>query len=284
MTPGNRLSALRKAWREKLSIAKTDNPSLDLDLICMDVLGVSRSWIHCHEDVILSLDRIHSVDEKVRRRANREPLHYILGRCPFWGRFFSVRKGCLIPRPETEFLVEAALEGFSSGIAVDWGTGSGCLAGTLLMEVPSSTVIAVDSCPEAIDIAYGNLSDLGVLDRCLLWHCSDPLAIPVEMGSVDLIVSNPPYIPSSSIPGLMDEVLRYEPITALDGGDDGLDPYRALLPWASMALRPGGRLWVEFEGEAQVEPLLNLTPEDLSVMEIRRDLSGIPRLIGWCRV
>ncbi|SMG43827.1 peptide chain release factor N(5)-glutamine methyltransferase [Dethiosulfovibrio salsuginis] len=279
-----KLSSLSRAWRGRLESAGVDNPGLDVDLICMEVLGVSRTWLHCHGDMELRPDDKKRVDEKVSRRERREPLHYILGKCPFWKSSFSVGEGCLIPRPETEFLLEAALEGFSSGLAVDWGTGSGCLAGSLLMEVPCASVVAVDRSPAAIDIAYRNLSDLGVLDRALLWHCSDPKDIPIKRGSVDLIVSNPPYIPTSSLSGLMDEVVGYEPLAALDGGDDGLDPYRALLPWAEVVLRPGGRLWVEFGGEEQVKPLLELTPQGLSVMEIRKDLALIPRLIGWCRV
>lgn len=279
-----RLSSLYRTWRVRLLAAGIENPSLDLDLICSDTLKVSRSWLHCHWDDSLSLSDIYEVELRVSRRERREPLHYILGYCPFWGRLFSVRKGCLIPRPETEFLLEAALDGFSSGLAVDWGTGSGCLAGSLLKEIPSSYAVAVDSSPMAIDIAYENLSCLGVLDRCLLWHCHDPKDIPVSYGSVDLIVSNPPYIPSGDVPNLMEDVSKFEPIMALDGGGDGLDPYRMLLPWAENVLRPGGRLWVEFGGDAQVEPLRELTPQRLSIIGVRKDLSGISRLIGWSRV
>lgn len=283
MTEDRSISSLIKLWRARLHEVGVDNPSLDVDRICMDVLGVTRSWLHCHDDKVLTQGELDSMEERLRRRELREPLHYILGKCPFWGSSFSVKKGCLIPRPETEFLLEAALEAFSSGLAVDWGTGSGCIAGSLLLEVPGGSVVAVDRSASAIEIAYKNLASMGVLDRCLLWHCSDPGSIPVKPGSVDLVVSNPPYIPSGAIPDLMEEVL-FEPKEALDGGDDGLDPYRVLLPWAEGVLRPGGRVWVEFGGEDQVEPLLEMAPKGLSVMEIRKDLSGIPRLIGWCRV
>ncbi|NCC96010.1 MAG: peptide chain release factor N(5)-glutamine methyltransferase [Synergistales bacterium] len=284
MTADTRLSSLYRSWRGRLLASGIDNPSLDLDLICSETLGVSRSWLHCHGDSSLFPGDISDIELKVSRRETREPLHYILGSCPFWGRPFSVRRGCLIPRPETEFLLEAALECFSGGLALDWGTGSGCLAGSLLKEVQRSYAVAVDSSPLAIDIAHENLSRLRVLDRCLLWHCHDPNAIPVSSGSVDLVLSNPPYIPSDDVPSLMEDVSGFEPVMALDGGKDGLDPYRVLLPWAEKALKPGGRIWVEFGGESQVEPLREMTPEGLSVIEMRRDLSGIPRLMGWCRV
>lgn len=284
MNVETRLSSLYRIWLRRLLAAGIENPSLDLDLICSDTLGVSRSWLHCHDDEPLDVADVSDIELKVSRREKKEPLHYILGTCPFWGFSFAVRRGCLIPRPETEFLLEAALEGFAGGLVVDWGTGSGCLVGSILKEAPSSQAVAVDASPLAIEIAHENLSCLGVMDRCLLWHCREPQSIPVSNGSVDLIVSNPPYVPSGEVPGLMEDVTGFEPLIALDGGEDGLDPYRSLLPWAKDVLRPGGMLWVEFGGEAQVELLREMTPRELSVMEMRKDLSGIPRVIGWSRV
>ncbi len=275
---------LRRLGEGKLSDAGIPSPSLDWDLICMAVMSVDRAWVHCHGDYEVSHEEMDAISLMVSRRASREPLHYVIGSCPFWGMDFSVAKGCLVPRPETEFLVEGALENFDGGFMVDWGTGSGCIAGAVLTEREEARGIAVDSSSRAIEIAYGNLKSLGLLERCLLWHCFDPWKIPVETGAVDLIISNPPYIASAVVGRLMPEVSLYEPSDALDGGRDGLDPYRALLPWASKALKSGGRLWVEFGGADQVDPLIAMAPMELKLEDVREDLSGIPRLMSWRRV
>lgn len=278
------LKDLRRLFIADLSEAGVDNPDLDVDLMLAYFMDVDRSWIHCHGDFSVEGAILDSLSEAVLRRKSREPLHYILGRCPFWGKHLSVRSGSLIPRPETEFLVEAALNDFDGGTFVDWGTGSGCIACAILSDRPEAFCIAVDSEASAIEVAYGNLRREGILNRCLLWHGSTPESIPVASGTVDLIVSNPPYIPSKDVPSLMPEVSRYEPRSALDGGPDGLDPYRMLLPWAERVLRPGGLLWVEFGGADQVRSLTGMTPSGLSLLDVRDDLSGVPRLMGWRRV
>ncbi|EFC92076.1 modification methylase, HemK family [Dethiosulfovibrio peptidovorans DSM 11002] len=278
------LKDLRRLFIADLSETGVDNPDLDVDLILSHFMGVSRSWIHCHGEFPFEGATLDLMKEAVFRRKGREPLHYILGSCPFWGKTLSVRSGTLIPRPETEFLVEVALNYFDGGTFVDWGTGSGCITCAILSDRPDASCIAVDSEASAIEVAYGNLRREGFLNRCLLWHGSTPESIPVASGTVDLIVSNPPYIPSEDVPSLMPEVARYEPRSALDGGRDGLDPYRMLLPWAKRTLRPGGLLWVEFGGADQVRPLEEMAPSGMSLLEVRNDLSGIPRLMGWRRV
>ncbi|PIE54135.1 MAG: protein-(glutamine-N5) methyltransferase, release factor-specific [Dethiosulfovibrio peptidovorans] len=282
MADDRSLAVLRRRIEAELADAGIPRSSLDADLICTTVLGVSRSWLHCHGDEILSGEVIEVIERAGSRRSSREPLHYILGECPFCEHRFAVGAGCLIPRPETEFLVAAALETFDRGTFVDWGTGSGCIAGSILAARPESSALAVDRSPRALSVAWSNMRRLKVADRCLLWHCAVPERIPLNR--CDMIVSNPPYIPTGDLDGLMDDVVRYEPTSALDGGEDGLDPYRVLLPWAEKVLRPGGWLWVEFGGKDQ-EPILSaIGSPGLSLQAVRPDLSGEPRLMGWRRV
>lgn len=210
--------------------------------------------------------------EVVERRIRREPLQYILGKAWFFGREFEVGEGVLIPRQETELLVEAALEeSFCSFL--DWGTGSGCIAATLLWERECYGV-AAEKNPMSIAIAWRNLKPF-LSSRCLLWHSQSPFDIPAE--GLDLVVSNPPYIRRGDIAGLMPEVRR-EPFIALDGGEDGLDYYRLLMRFAPERLHPGGRLIFEI-GQGQEAFFYGEVFDKMELKYIRPDYAGIARVV-----
>jgi release factor glutamine methyltransferase len=215
----------------------------------------------------------------VARREAREPMAYILGRQEFWGRPFIVRPDVLIPRPETELIIETALglfpdRGRPLRIA-DVGTGSGCLAVTLAAEFPAATVAATDISSAAIDVARKNAQLLGVVDR-VAFAQSDVLA--GVQGPFDLVVSNPPYIPDLDRLTLQPEVVEHEPGDALFGGPDGLAVARRIVSAAAAALAPSGWLLVEF-GLGQAEGMAGLisAAPGLTMVALKRDLQGIPR-------
>jgi release factor glutamine methyltransferase len=234
----------------------------------------------------------------VRRRAGREPASYIVGHREFWGREFDVTPAVLVPRPETELIVEEALSflvpagaagprhpaGAPPVLLADVGTGSGCLAISLACESPSARVVATDTSFEALAVAARNARRHGVADRVAFVQTDvlAGLASPVESrgapGLFDLVVSNPPYVPARHLASLQPEVRKHEPIQALAGGDDGLAVVRRLLPEVASRLKPGGRLIFEFgDGQvAEVERLVVSQP-DVTLLRIRDDLQGIAR-------
>lgn len=223
----------------------------------------------------------------IDRRASREPIAYLTGEREFYGRVFTLTPDVLIPRPETELVIEEALvcllarqDGASSRthpLILDVGTGSGCLAVTLAVEWPDARVIATDQSAAALDVARANARRLGVADR-IEFRPGDLLA-GVE-GPVDVLVSNPPYVTEADRASLSPEVGVHEPAGALFGGPDGLDVIRALVPEAAQVLAPGGSLVVEIGwGQARaVAQLIQDTP-GLTLLRIRPDLQQIPRVV-----
>lgn len=256
-------------------------PQRDVDLLLEEVLRCPPALLLAHPERELSSAEKERFCALVFRRCAREPLAYLLGRKGFWGRDFSVGPGCLVPRADTECLLETVLGVFSGGFFVDWGTGSGCIAATLALERPASRGMAVDASPRALAWAWKNFRDFGVLERIELVHTGAPADIPLEPDSVDLVVSNPPYIPSSRQASLMPEVREFEPPVALDGGPDGLDPYRTLLPWASVVLKAGGYLAVEVGDVAQTDWLREHTTPPLVWKNLFLDLAGDVRGAVW---
>jgi release factor glutamine methyltransferase len=214
----------------------------------------------------------------VARRAAREPFAYIVGRQEFWELSFEVSPAVLIPRPETELIVEsaiAALEGLSAPRVADIGTGSGCLAIALARE-RAVTVVATDLSEEALAVARRNADRLGAGAR--IAFCRTDLLDGVDE-RFDLIVSNPPYVCERDRAGIQPEV-RYEPAQALFAGDDGLDVIRRLIPAATARLKPGGRLMFEFGfGQADAVSRLIADFSGLQLMTVRRDLQDIPRVV-----
>ena len=214
----------------------------------------------------------------IARRAAREPVAYITGVREFWMRDFEVTPAVLIPRPETELIVEAVLEAARSHAPraiADVGTGSGCLAVTLAIELPQASIVATDSSASAIDVARRNAERHGVAAR-VEFRVTDLLG--GIAGPLDLIVSNPPYLSPDVEPILQPEVARHEPRQALYAGADGLDAYRRLLPAAAERLAAGGLLVVEFGlgQEADVRALAESA--GLAVARVNPDLQGIPRV------
>jgi release factor glutamine methyltransferase len=220
----------------------------------------------------------------VARRCSREPMAYILGEREFWGRPFEVTPDVLIPRPETELIVEEALELFPAGrapaVIVDAGTGSGCLAVTLALEFPAARVIATDISETALAVARRNAVRNGVAGR-IDFRAGDLLEPVTEMA--DLIVSNPPYVASGDAPGLVPEVREHEPHVALFAGTDGLSLFGRLFRSAARTLGPGGRLIVEV-GYDQDDRVARIASRDgWTLSHARRDLQGITRTLIFMR-
>jgi len=223
----------------------------------------------------------------VARRLVGEPLQYILGEAHFWGISFEVGEGVLIPRPDTEFLVESALRHLPAdfpSLFLDWGTGSGCIAIALLMERPGARAIMAEKNPRSIAWAWKNIRRNKLNGRALLWHSHGLGDIPVEKGSLDLVVSNPPYIPTKNIADLMHEVRDHEPHMALDGGGDGMNYYRTLFHSAPALLKEGGALIMEMGDAAQAEKAKTIAPNSIILTEEIADFSGNPRCMVWERL
>jgi len=228
-------------------------------------------------------------DELVHRRGAGEPLQYLLGVQEFYGREFQVSSAVLIPRPETEFLVEEVLKQKrvfgASPLIVDIGTGSGAIAVTLAAEWPEARVIAIDISPDALEMARSNAARLGVADRITFFQ-GDLIAPLLEQGlRPDIIVSNPPYIPSADCEELDIEVRDHEPRLALDGGEDGLNPYRIISAALPKLWPATGPAYVAYEvgihQDRDVEAMIASAVPEVET-GIKPDLQGIGRVI-WGR-
>lgn len=256
-----------------------DEAALDAEVLARHVLECDRATLLTRAQDPLPSAFVRLYDGLVQRRIAREPIAYIVGHREFWGLEFDVTPDVLIPRPETEFVIEAALVALPHRSLVhniiDVGTGSGCLAVILAIEYSSARVIAVDVSPLALDVAQRNASKHNVSERVAFIR-GDLLEGLADRA--DLIVSNPPYVPDSDASDLQPEVARYEPHTALYAGHDGLTVIRRLLAEAPSRLAPEGRLIVEF-GFGQESGVRDAALQTGWTTErIRRDLQGIPRV------
>jgi release factor glutamine methyltransferase len=255
-----------------------DNPRLDAELLLAETLGLNRVGLYLNFERPLQAEELAAYRERVRRRANREPLAYILGRTEFWSLSLEVTPAVLIPRADTELLVEEALTRLAAGGRVlDVGTGSGALAIALAHERPECVIVAIDVSSAALSVAAENAGSHRVAERvCFVQQ--DLTVLPA--GPFDLIVANPPYIPSGELAALMPEVRDFEPHLALDGGRDGLDAYRALTRQVDGALAPEGWLLVEV-GIGQAAAVQELfVAAGLTEIFTARDLAGIERVVG----
>ena len=258
-----------------------DGGRLDAELLLGEVLQLDRVGLYLNFDRPLTADELTRYRERVARRARREPLHYILGKAEFWSLPFRVGPEVLVPRADTEVLVEEALERIGKGARIlDVGTGSGAIAVALAHERPEAAVVAVDISTEALAVAQENARANGVAGR-IRFLPGDLQALPGE--EFDLVVSNPPYIPGGELADLMPEVRDFEPRLALDGGRDGLDSYRQLARQAPQLLRPEGWLLVEVgAGQAAAVQEL-LAAAGLGEIFCRDDYAGVPRVVGGRR-
>jgi release factor glutamine methyltransferase len=258
-------------------------PRMAAETLLMYVLGCDRAHLHAHSERELSAAESARYQEAVGRRASGVPLQYITGHQEFYGLDFIVTPDVLIPRPETEHLVEAALQqirGRQDRLRViDVGTGSGCIALTVAHETRDASVEvhAADISEAALKIASDNASRLGVSDR-VQFHHADLLSTFVgQPGSLDLVLSNPPYVGTSEVDKVQREVREHEPHVAVFGGEHGLDVYKRLIPQAEAALKCGGMLMMEI-GYSIEEPVRALLAGWRDVRAVA-DLQGIPRVV-----
>ena len=266
-----------------LTDAGVDNPRLEAERLLSFALSTNRAGLLIRLRDEIDDETADRLKGLVDRRASRVPLQYITGSEEFMGLEFYVGPSVLIPRPETELLARAAvgfLKGRISPLVADIGAGSGCIAISIALNAPDATVYAVDISPDALEIAGRNISAHAPgRVRLLKGDLLAPLADEGLSGKLDLIVSNPPYIPSGEIPGLQPEVLR-EPMTALDGGIDGLDVIRRLIDVAPEFLKPGGALMMEigYNQSEAVSGLVSASPF-LSLVSFSKDFAGIERVV-----
>jgi release factor glutamine methyltransferase len=271
--------ALRDAW-QILERAGVPEARREAGSLLSFILGKDRTFLISHAKDRLEEVAWRGFQESVERRAAGEPLQYITGVQDFYGRGFRVTPDVLIPRPETELLVEAALEVAGPGLFLgDVGTGSGCIAITLLCERADARALAVDKSPAAIDVAKLNAKNLAVSDRIVfvVSDCFD--AVDRSEYQFDVVVSNPPYVAEAMMAGLQREVRDHEPLVALSPGPDGLSVIRRLIREGSAFVKDDGYLIMEigFDQGERVRELADRS--DWRLIEIRPDLQGIPRIV-----
>ena len=253
-----------------------DNPRLEARILLAHALGLTRN------DLIRDPARMidtKTFDALIARRAAHEPTALIVEKREFWSLPFRVSPATLIPRPDSETLIEAVLAAFSKRPPprriLDLGTGTGCLLLALLSEYPSAFGVGVDLAPDAVALGKLNMKRLGLAGRAAFLAGDWTNAI---VGRFDLIVCNPPYIPAADINTLMPEVRNHEPMMALDGGLDGYDAYRAILPALKHNLEPGGVAVLEL-GIRQAIYVTDLARQSGLMSSLRLDLAEIPRVV-----
>lgn len=267
------------AARERLMAAgiRPDEAAVDVDVYARTILGWDKATLLASLREAAPAELEPRFSEWLQRRERREPTAYIVGTREFWGREFFVTPAVLVPRPETEFIVEEGLAlmiGVTAPRIADIGTGSGILAVTLAAELPTSTVVATDISAEALEIAHENAERFGVAPRVTVVNTS---YLNDVAGPFDLVVANPPYVRDGDRRGLSRDVL-HEPHVALFGGHDGLRDVEGVLDAAVAKLKPGGWFVMEF-GYGQDEDVQRLVAARavLRLDHIRNDLQGIPR-------
>jgi len=275
--------------REYLSRLDVPEPYMEGEYLLMHVLGCQRKDLLIHPERVLTSDEVKRFSGVIERRGRREPSQYILGEVEFRGLLFKVNREVLIPRPETELLVEEAVNSVCSGIkdvtVLDLCTGSGCIAICIAKEIKERgglRVYAVDISGGAIAIARKNAERHRVEEKITflvgdLFSVIEPLGLE---GKIDLIVSNPPYVSKEAMERLQPEIKGYEPVLALYGGEDGLDFYRRIIREVPRYLKQQGGLIMEI-GFNQARHVRNLLEKEkvFSRIEVKRDLAGIERII-----
>ncbi len=266
--------ALREAERW-LTDRGVPAPRLTAEVLLAHVLRVDKAFLYAHPDEPISKARRRRLEALLERRCEGVPTQYLTGVQEFFGLEFEVTPDVFIPRPETEHLVEEVLAHARPGDRiVDVGTGSGVIAISIKKKQPAASVAASDVSPAALRVAARNARKLGV---SVHFFAAD-LAAALRPASVDLLISNPPYVPLADLPGLQRE-LRSEPATALFGGEDGLEAYRRLAPEAAAVLRPGGRLLLELGYHIRPAVEAMLADADWEPAEVKPDLAGLDRVL-----
>jgi len=256
---GLTIEASRRALAAQFKARGIETPELDARLLIGAALDLDHTALAAQAARLITSQESKAIARFAQRRMAHEPVARILGRKEFWGLDFRLSAATLVPRPDTETVIEAALEFFQNSRAsalriADIGTGSGAILLALLSEFPEATGVGTDISAEALATAELNARRFDLAGRASFVQCDYAAALS---GPFDLIVSNPPYIPSSHIATLDHDVRDHDPILALDGGTDGLDAYRAIIPQAAALLGPGGVLIVE-TGHDQSTPVSDL--------------------------
>ncbi|MBR0954982.1 peptide chain release factor N(5)-glutamine methyltransferase [Bradyrhizobium canariense] len=281
---GLSIESARRALAAQLRSAQLDEAELDARILLGAALGLDLTGLVAQAARLLTETEASRLAQYAGRRIAGEPVARILGTREFWGLPFRLSEATLVPRPDTETVVELALEIFRERQAshqiriADIGTGSGAILLALLHEIPGAFGVGTDLSLTALKTARDNAAALGLADRASFVACSYAAAL---RGPFDLVVSNPPYIPSAEIPKLSIEVREHDPHLALDGGNDGYDAYRALIPQATERLAPGGALIVE-AGQGQARNIETLMTAAALVVDRppRTDLAGILRAVS----
>ncbi len=251
---------------------------LDAELLIGHALGLDRVRVYLNFDRPMRDEELEPIRALVRRRGNREPLAWIVGKKEFYGRDFAVGPGVLVPRPDTETLIEALLPLLGDAdplFVADVGSGTGCIGLTLAMEKPGLRLFAIDKGEAPLAFTKQNVEALGLKERVAVLRGELLDAVPPSR-PLDWIVSNPPYIPSGELAGLESEVRDHEPRLALDGGADGLEVYRRLVPAACTRARVG----VAFEvGSGQAPAVAEMVAKAGLTPTIHKDLGGIERVV-----
>jgi release factor glutamine methyltransferase len=282
---GNTAAALMSDAAVRLRAADVPDPRRDARLLLAAAAQISTEKIFARPESAVAPEAVVKFQEYVARRTAREPVSRILGRREFWSLDFALSPATLDPRPDSECLIEAAIEfagdlhsqGNRRGLRLlDLGTGSGCLLLAALASLPKASGVGVDISRRALDTASANAAALGLASRaqflCSNWTKG-------VTGQFDIVLTNPPYIARADIDGLAPEVSDYEPKAALDGGEDGLDAYRRLAPMIFSCLEPGGIALIEV-GEGQADAVKSLLKSaEFGHIASKSDLSGIERCI-----
>jgi release factor glutamine methyltransferase len=254
----------------------------DANLLARHVLGWDRATVMTRELEAATAAFVERLDPLIERRARREPVAYLRGVQEFWSRDFAVNRSVLIPRPETELIVEELLDFLPHdlpsrpGRIADIGTGSGCIAVTAALELPEMTLVATDISRPALEVARANAARHGVADRITFIEAAYLGGSP---GPFDFILSNPPYVTDGEYENLAPEVREYEPPQALKAGDDGLRDIRQIVDIAATHLAPGGTALIEI-GHQHGDPVAELVAgfRSLELKRIANDLQCIPRV------
>lgn len=264
-----------------------ETPRLDADLLLCKVLGLDRLGLFMQMDRPLTGAERDAARDLLLRRSKHEPVAYILGEREFLGRTFAVRPGVLIPRPETELLVERAGELLTQAfpeevVSGQWhllelGAGSGCVCVSLADIWREARITATEVSDVAVSVTVENANRHGVADRIDIRLVSDWSGLP--QNEYHAVIANPPYIPAQIVETLMSDVYDYEPHVALSGGEDGMDVIRMMLAHAPRVLRPGGFMLIEIGVE--IGPQVGALPTELEFVEVRKDYDGHDRLALW---
>jgi release factor glutamine methyltransferase len=277
----SRAEALASLTR-RFERAGIDSPEHDAEAILLRALQVSRADLWTEPNAPLTEEEAEDLTSLAERRSAREPLQLLLGTTPFCSATLDLERGVFLPRPETEGLVEAVLRAVHAdrGRLLELGSGTGAIAIAILHALPEWTGEAVDRSSQAVRLAKKNAARNGIARRLhvLEGDFRDPGTLRVPGHEYDLVVSNPPYVRSGEIPGLMPEVRDHDPIEALDGGPDGLDALRDLARGIPLWLRPGGLLALEI-GADQADDSQELMRPHLEEMRVLPDLAGRPRVL-----